>query len=316
MNEYEDTDIKILVVDDEPSVREIITFGLESEGYIVFTASDGVEAIDKSLEVQPDLIILDIMMPMLDGLQVARVIRGNFRTSYIPIIMVSAKGDINDKILGMQTGADDYITKPFKREELIARVEMVLRRTEEHRDRNPLTGLPGNISIKSTVEKALDNNEMISVMYVDIDNFKTFNDYYGYARGDEIIKLLSRIIIEAEEKFGTHNDLIGHIGGDDFIIVTDSTQVKEMAQYLIDNFNEESYKHFDEKDVKRGYFETKDRQDELKRYDVGLTLTIALVENWKGRYDQYLEITDTATELKKYGKSQGGNRYIVDKRYK
>lgn len=308
--------IEILVVDDEPSVREIITFGLETEGYIVHIASDGVEAIEKALSVQPDLIILDIMMPMMDGLQVAKVVRGNFRTSYIPIIMLSAKGDISDKTSGLEVGADDYITKPFNRDELIARIEMVLRRTKEHKDRNPLTGLPGNISIKNKIELYLEESKMVTIMYIDIDNFKAFNDYYGYARGDEIIKSLSKLILSAEEKFGSSDDLVGHIGGDDFVIVTESSQVKELAQYLLVEFEDISRKHYDNEDLERGYIEIEDRINQLTRQNVGLTLTIALVENWKGRYEEYLEVSDVATDLKKFGKSQGGNRYVVDKRYK
>lgn len=313
-DEFADREWKVLVVDDEPSIREIITFNLEVGGYLVESVSNGEEAVLRAVEHRPDLVLLDVMLPKMDGIEVIKVLRSNFRTSGIPIILVTAKRDIHDKVAGMQVGADDYITKPFSREELLARVKMVLRRTSEMRDRNPLSNLPGNISIELDMQQRLTNQEGFSLFYLDIDNFKPFNDCYGYTKGDKVIKLLAEVLLAMAEKFCAPRDLVGHIGGDDFVVVNRIQQADQAAHFLLSEFSRHSIELFSEEDRAAGYFTSVSRSKETKRYPCYLTLSIAIIENYDNRFTSYGQLVDAATELKAYAKSKGGNRFVKERR--
>jgi len=313
-DEIADRNWKILVVDDEPSIREIITFNLEVGGYIVETAKDGEEAVQKTVEFNPDLILLDVMLPNMDGIEVVKVLRSNFRTSAIPIVLLSAKRDIHDKVAGMKVGADDYITKPFSREELLARVKMVLRRTLEMRDRNPLSNLPGNVSIETEILRRLNEGEDFSIFYLDIDNFKPYNDHYGYSKGDQIITMLAEVMLAMAEKFCLPDDLVGHIGGDDFVLITHSQREDESASFILTQFTQRSTEYFDDKDKAQGFFVSVTRSGERKKYPCYLTISIAIIENRDHRFTSYGQLADTAAELKAFAKSKGGNRFVRERR--
>ena len=138
----------------------------------------------------------------------------------MPIIMLTAQGNEEDKLTGLELGADDYITKPFNPRELISRVKNTLLRIERNRWANPLTGLPGNTEIQSEINYRIAKDMLFSVLYLDVDNFKAYNDVYGFARGDTAIKLIADILMDAVSAFGSQNDFIGHIGGDDFVVIT------------------------------------------------------------------------------------------------
>lgn len=306
--------VKILVVDDEPSILEIITFMLENEGYIVTNAATGMTALEKVLTFKPNLILLDVMLPKMDGIEVAKRLRSNFRTRHIPIIMVSAKRDIEDKIIGMEIGADDYVTKPFSREELLARVKMVLRRTKEQLERNALTGLPGNIFIEMEIRKLMEQKKKFNMFYLDMDNFKPFNDYYGYDQGDKAIILLSNILLDVVEEFGSSDDIVGHIGGDDFVILTFTANVDNLADEMVDRFFEKSQGLFPKEDKVRGYFVTEDRQHKKSSFKTRLTISLVIIEDINGRFTSYAQLVDSAMELKKYSKSLGGNRFVKERR--
>jgi diguanylate cyclase (GGDEF)-like protein len=313
-DEFADREWKVLVVDDEPSIREIITFNLEIGGYLVESVNNGEEAIFRALQNRPDLILLDVMLPKMDGIEVIKALRSNFRTSGIPIILVTAKRDIHDKVAGMRVGADDYITKPFSREELLARVKMVLRRTSEMRDRNPLSNLPGNISIELDIQRRLKSKEGFSLFYLDIDNFKPYNDRYGYTKGDQAIQLLAEVLLAMAEKFCAPGDLIGHVGGDDFVVVTSIQQADQAAHFLLSEFSVRSIEFFSDEDRAAGYFTSISRSKETKQYPCCLTLSLAIIENYNNRFTSYGQLVDVATELKAYAKSKGGNRFVKERR--
>ncbi|MGQ9705965.1 MAG: GGDEF domain-containing response regulator [bacterium] len=306
--------IKILVVDDEPSILEIITFMLENEGYIVSNAATGFTALEKVLTFKPNLILLDVMLPKMDGIEVARRLKSNFRTRHIPIIMVSAKRDIEDKIIGMEIGADDYVTKPFSRDELLARVKMVLRRTKEQLERNALTSLPGNIFIEIEIKKLIEQKKRFSMFYLDMDNFKPFNDYYGYVEGDKAIILLGNVLLDVIEEFGSSEDIVGHIGGDDFVVLTFTEDVDILAGEMVSRFYEKSKGLFPEEDMARGYFVTEDRQHKKSSFRTVLTISVVIIEDVNGRFTNYAQLVDSAMELKKYAKSLGGNRFVKERR--
>src|SRR6266536_1623088 len=183
----------VLVVDDDPDVSRFVEVNLRSAGYDVTVAVDGVEAIERALEIRPDLILLDVMMPGLDGFEVAQRLRRDPRTSSSSIIMLTAKALSADKVLGLSSGADDYIIKPFDPVELLARVKGTLRRAREMRALSPLTGFPGNIRIQDEIQRRVAEEMPFALLYADLDYFKAYNDFYGFVRGDRAIQTLARL---------------------------------------------------------------------------------------------------------------------------
>jgi DNA-binding response OmpR family regulator len=214
----------ILVVDDDVDIARFVEMNLVMEGFDVVVAHDGAAALEMVRKVTPDLVILDLMMPEVDGVEVTRRLRADAMTSALPIIMLTAKGQTPDKVLGLQAGADDYMVKPFDTLELVVRVRNTLRRNQEFREVSPLTGLPGNQRILREVGDRLRSGQAFAVCYCDIDGFKAVNDAYGFARGDEFIVTLARKLLVAVAR--TPGAFLGHVGGDDFVVICGQDDVR------------------------------------------------------------------------------------------
>jgi DNA-binding response OmpR family regulator len=206
---------KILVVDDDTHIRELVKLSLAHRDYDMKEAYDGVEALEKIREESPDLIILDLMMPRLDGFEVCEILRQNPRTQHIPVIMLTAKTQIIDKVEGLRKGADDYITKPFNPLELEARVDAVFARYDSSVKRNPVTELP---AYDALMEKLSGTKAKIILM--DVVNFRDYNRQHGFKKGNDVLKLISRAIRRSVKQFGSPEDFISHIGSDDFVVLT------------------------------------------------------------------------------------------------
>jgi diguanylate cyclase (GGDEF)-like protein len=305
----------VLVVEDEPNIREIINFNLENWGYEVLQATDGETALAMAEEYLPDLLLLDLMIPKVDGIEVCRRLKGGFLTSRIPIIMLTARKEVTEKVRGMEAGADDYITKPFSREELEARIKMVLNRTRSQRERNPLTGLPGQNSVREHIEKLLAAATPFAFIYLDLDGFKAYNDYYGYAKGDEVIKLTAQVLVDVAGREAGPATYVGHIGGDDFMLACAAPRAKAVADAVIQAFEERVGALFAPEDLARGYILTIDRQGQKKQQPARITLTLAVVPNADGHYKSFVEVVDVATELKRYGKTMDGSLAVFDRRH-
>lgn len=308
-------DKRILVVDDDRNLRKIIQTNLEIAGYDVTTAASGDEALTILDDMQPDLVVLDVMMPMMDGYEVARRIRRHPSNTHVPIIMLTAKSEVEDKLAGFEAGADDYMTKPFGPQELLARVKAKIRRVEVDASLSPLTRLPGNLAIEAELRRRIELNEPFAVLYLDLDNFKAFNDVYGFTHGDEAIQLIASTAVDFVRRRGTTQDFVGHIGGDDFIIVTIPDRAEEIAREIIASFDAEIGKLYNAQDLKQGYIETRDRRGSLNRFPI-MSLSIAIISNDRRKLDNYAEIGEAAAELKRYAKSIGGSVYVKDKRRK
>jgi diguanylate cyclase (GGDEF)-like protein len=304
---------KILVVDDEQHIRKIVQFQLERAGYAVETAEDGVEALKAVDAGHPDLILLDLMMPNMDGYEVCRRLKSNYQTNHIPIIMVTAKADLENKLQGFEDGANDYISKPFAITELLVRVKNVLQWSQLQRQANPLTGLPGNVSIEREIERRLASKNGFVFMYADIDNFKAFNDYYGYRRGDDAIKVTADILVEAVKLEGNKDDFVGHIGGDDFVIVTTPVKTDNIARAVVKKFDQRIVSLFEKEDLERGYVEVVNRKGTVDRFPL-LTITIAVVSSSDSGADHIAHISDIASELKRYGKTLEGSVVVRERR--
>ncbi len=304
---------RILVVDDEAHIREILKYQLESAGYAVCLASGGREALESVRSDPPDLVLLDLMMPLVDGYEVCRQLRGEFWTSHIPVIMITAKGDLEDKLEGLADGANDYITKPFAIAEVLVRIRNALEWSCSQREANPLTGLPGNIAITRQIDRRLRSDDSFAFIYADLDGFKAFNDHYGYCRGDAAISFTAKVLTAVVREFGNPDDFVGHVGGDDFAVLTSVERVGRITGEIIERFDEGVRPFFDREDLERGYVEVENRRGEADHVGL-LAITLAVVTGENGPIEHVAEVSDIASELKCCGKRHEGSVVVCERR--
>ncbi len=304
---------RILIAEDEPNLREVLRMQLELEGFEVIEACDGEVVLELAPQVRPDVIRLDVMMPRMDGYETLRRLRASYATRFIPVIMLTAKDSREDALTGFQGGANDYLTKPYDRRELLLRVNNQLNWSRQQREANPLTGLPGNLSINRETEHRLGSGKPFALLQVDIDFFKAYNDHYGYPRGDEAIQTLSRILVEAACRHG-EGTFVGHIGGDDFVLLSTPEHAEAIGQEIIDAFNLAVPSLYDAEDRARGHVEVKNRRHELEDFPL-MSVTIAMVSTDRAQVTHLAQLTDIAQELKAHGKGIPGSVLVGERRH-
>jgi diguanylate cyclase (GGDEF)-like protein len=304
---------RILVADDEPHIRRILQFLLEQEGFEVLMAENGEEAWKMVAVTQPDLVLLDVMMPGMDGFAVLSVIREGFETRSLPVILLTAKGEDHDKVRGLRGGANDYVVKPFNHDELLLRVTNLLEATRREREANPLTGLPGNRAIEREITDRIQSGNDFGFMYIDIDRFKSFNDHYGYSRGDRAISYLAGVLVGCSKKFGSETDFIGHVGGDDFVLTTSSEHAEKLALHIVEEFDSGIVNLHDQEDFEKGYLAVKSRSGKFKRFPL-ITLTVAMVSEASGRFEHPAQLSDAMAELKRHGKTMTNSVVVKERR--
>jgi diguanylate cyclase (GGDEF)-like protein len=303
----------LIVVDDDVDIARFVEVNLTLEGYDVLLAHDGEEALALIEEHQPALAIVDLMMPKVDGLQLTSRLRANPLTSAMPIIMLTARGQTADKVMGLTTGADDYLVKPFDTMELVARVRSTLRRNQEAREISPLTGLPGNTRILREISDRVNSGTDYAVCHIDIDRFKSVNDVYGFARGDEFISALARALHRAVVEVGLPPAFLGHIGGDDFIVVCSPEQVYPLTERAVVDFEAAADALYDPADAERGYAEVIKRNGEIQRAAL-VTLSIGVAVSTNRRIADPREIVSIASEMKTVAKGHDGSYVAMDRR--
>ena len=305
---------RVLIVDDDPDICRYVQVNLVLDGYEVDIAQDGNDGLQKAIETQPDLILLDVMMPGIDGTEVCRRLRSDSRTVGTPIIFLTAKTQSTDKIAGLAAGADDYVSKPFDPPELSARVRSALRRHKQMRDVSPLTGLPGNATVTEALERRVSAPDTaFAVAWADLDSFKAFNDYYGFLRGDEAIKLTARILSHAPEGHPWAHNLVGHIGGDDFVIICDPYQVEAICKAAVTDFDEQILSFYADEDIARGFIEVADRRGELHAFPL-MSLSIGVASSLVRNFASRAEASEVASEMKTFAKTQPGSTFMIDRR--
>lgn len=303
----------VLVADDDEDIVRFIEVNLRLEGFDVATASDGEQALQRSYDMTPDLVLLDVMMPKIDGFEVCQRLRSDSRTKHISVIMLTAKSLSADKVVGLTAGADDYMIKPFDPIELIARVKSALRRSKEMRDLNPLTQLPGNVQVQEEVSDRVASGAPFALMYIDLDSFKAFNDFYGFLRGDEAIKLLAKCAVAAVGSHGGAEAFVGHIGGDDFVAIVDPSRSEETAVEIIDIWDRQVKDLYDPEDAERGYIEITDRRNQMSQVPLQ-TVSVGIASNSVRPIYSHFEAAEIAAEMKNFAKRESRSSYAIDLR--
>ena len=303
----------ILVADDDPDLRDIVRSVLEPAGFHVIEAPDGEAALQLTRTHELELLILDYMMPHYTGPQLCSILKQDTLLRHVPIIMLTGKSEVQDKVLGIEAGADDYVLKPFEPQELLARVQAVLRRTAQDLDANPLTKLPGNMSILKELETRLRSKQPIAVGYVDLDRFKAFNDHYGFQRGDEVIRHTALTLLEQTKRHGNPTDFVGHIGGDDFMVMTTPDRADALCQGIVDAFDAMVHHLYDAKELSQGFFLHTDRKGQPMKIPL-LSISVALVTNEERPLTHPGQVAELGAELKAYAKQFDRSLYVRERR--
>ncbi len=227
---------KIVIAEDDDAIAHMINMSLGDAGFLCLRASNGEEALNMVRLHTPDLLVLDVMMPRLDGMEVAKRLKNDVLLSRTPILMLTALSAVDDKIQGIDAGADAYMVKPFDLRELSAQVKALIRASTRERDRNPTTNLPGSSSIENQIEQVLQDGEDAAVVHFHIHEFDNYVDQVGFNRATTLVATLGQLILDKVRSHSPERPFLGHLGGTDFIAVVAGEQVKNLVEDVISVF--------------------------------------------------------------------------------
>jgi PleD family two-component response regulator len=287
---------RLLVVEDDSDISNMLKIYFSGLGFDVDTALRGNDALEKTRQVLPHLIVLDIMLPDIDGYEVCRTLRKSTRTSHIPVIFLTQKDERSDKLQGLELGADDYITKPFDIEELKLRVQGAIRRSEREALTDPRSGLPAGRLIEEQLRITI---RQAGWAYMDIrlNSFDQFSEVYGFVAGDDVLRFAAMLLSEVVDELGSPNDFIGHAGGDNFIVITTEDAAEKIRQRLKSRFAEEVQSHYNFMDRQQGFIMVP-RPGGQEKASL-MKLSIGIVSPKQQSFADIREITEMAAEARR-----------------
>jgi diguanylate cyclase (GGDEF)-like protein len=298
---------RVLVVHANPKLRGELRALLEKGGFEVQEATETTTTIALALASRPDAIVLDATRGS-DVAETLSQLRADFRTLLVPIVYLAETPPVGEDV----GGADDYVLPPFDPPEVAARVAVTLQRSAALRGLNPLTGLPGNIVIGEEISGRLRRGEKFACLYIDLDHFKAYNDRYGFARGDDVIRALARCVVAALTEHGTVGCFAGHVGGDDFVVLTPPDGAEPVAKTLAERFTTEMYMLYEPAVRRRGWVEVKDRRGRSQRVPL-CAVSIGIVGSDRG-FETAAEMAEAAAEVKGIAKREPMSSWAVDRR--
>ncbi len=288
---------RLLIVEDDFDISTMLKIYFGGLGFEVDTAMRGNDALEKTRQVLPHLIVLDIMLPDIDGYEVCRTLRTNTRTSHIPVIFLTQKDERSDRLQGLELGADDYITKPFDIEELKLRVQGAIRRSERESLTDPRSGLPAGRLIEEQLRKIIRETGW-AFMDLRINHFGPFNEVYGFVAGDDVLRFTGMLIGEVLDELGTKNDFIGHAGGDNFIIITRDDNARTIRNRIKERFAAEVQTHYNFMDRQQGYILAPGAGNDNAQVPL-MTLAVGVVSPREQSFADIREITELAADARR-----------------
>ncbi len=288
---------RLLIVEDDYDISNMLKIYFSGLGFDVDTAMRGNDALDKTRQVLPHLIILDIMLPDIDGYEVCRNLRTNTRTSHIPVIFLTQKDERSDRLQGLELGADDYITKPFDIEELKLRVQGAIRRAERESLTDPRSGLPAGRLIEEQLRKIIRENGW-ALMDLRINHFVPFTEVYGFVAGDDVLRFTGMLIGEVLDELGTKDDFVGHAGGDNFVIITREENSGPIRSRIKERFAEEVQTHYNFMDRQQGFIMVPGVGNETVKVPL-MTMSVGVVTPRNQTFADIREITELAAEARR-----------------
>ena len=303
---------RILVVDDDEKIRAICVEVLTNLGFQVLTASSIAEARKSIRENRPDLLLLDVVLPDGDGFSFMESLKAERASSHLSVIFISARSEVSSKVRALKLGGDDYLTKPFDALELGARVETVMRRREQEFGSSPTTQLPGSGAIEREVQRRLAAKNPFAFCYLDLDNLKAYNDFYGFAKADGVIRQTGDLLREIIIQEGAPQDFLGHVAGDDFVFITDPRSVDAICRRAIEVFDRIIPLYYDRQDRERGFIEAEDRFGQRRKFPIMSVSIVSVMCD--GVSADHAELARQAADMKKRAKAIEGSVYLRNDR--
>jgi diguanylate cyclase (GGDEF)-like protein len=296
---------RLLVVEDDIDIGNMLKIYFSGMDFDVDVAVRGSDALEKTKHVLPHLIVLDIMLPDIDGYEVCRNLRTNLRTSHIPVIFLTQKDERSDKLQGLELGADDYITKPFDIEELKLRVQGAIRRSERESLTDPRTGLPAGRLIEEQLRRIIREKGW-ALLDARVNHFDSFKDVYGFVAGDDVLRFTAMLIGEVVDELSTTaSDYIGHAGGDNFIIITNETKADTIKARLKERFDQEVLTHYNFIDRQQGFVNAPAADGTTVKVPF-MTMSVGVVSPTMHSFADIREITELAAEARRQDAAPGG----------
>ncbi|MCG8421147.1 MAG: response regulator [Proteobacteria bacterium] len=286
---------KIVLAEDDDAIAHMVNMTLGDAGFLCLRASDGEEALNLVRLHAPDLLVLDVMMPRLDGREVARRIKEDVLLSRTPILMLTALASVDDKVEGIDAGADAYMVKPFDLRELSAQVKALIRASTRERQRNPTTDLPGSGAVEDHILQSLAKNEDIAVAHMTVREFDTYVDQVGFPRAETLIKALGEMILDKVRTHSPEKPFLGHLGGADFIAVVSPDSAERLSEETITVF-EKSREQWDR------------REDDSR---APLCLVIGVADSRGIEKDDAASITGRVAAALKAAKEKDGSSHVI-----
>lgn len=304
---------KILIVGHSLQRIDIYKSIFSGDLYELIAGVDCDEVMEILTNNLIDLLIINLEMSLSKELSLVKKIRSDASKDLFPIIIVNDNPDIGQKIEFLTLGVDDYLHYPFNETEMFLRAKNIIKRVSKNRDVNPLTKLSGNIEIEEQITYEIQQGNDFAVLYCDLDNFKAYNDAYGFENGDKVIKAVADTLSATINEVGTPEDFVGHIGGDDFVIITTPDRMDIIGQTIIDKFSAKSKSFYNAHDLAAGYIIAKGREETERKYPL-ISISVAGVSSLVRRLICPSQVAEIAAVIKKKAKNMGGSLYLKDER--
>lgn len=303
----------IYIIDNDNHLQETLKKILkDDEEYKVKKVE--VSKLEEALRNIPSLIIINEDTVKDDIFDVCKEIKLNEDNSITPTIVISSTIDKQHRVNILKEGVEYFIKSPIDEDYLYLTIKNIVELLYNNRKVSPLTGLPGNVQIQAEIKKRMLKKEDFVLMYLDLDNFKAYNDVYGFLNGDEIIKFTARTISRNVSKMTSEDEFVGHIGGDDFVaIVSTKDNFENICQHIIAEFEKEVVEYFNEEDLEKGYLEVENRKGQMEEFPI-MSISVAAVVNDKSRFESELELGEVGAQVKHLAKTIAGSSYVIDRR--
>lgn len=260
----------------------------------------------------PDVILVEGRMLKGRGRTLVEEFRSNAVYGHLPLVGLFAREELEEHDVA-DLALDDYLIHDGNPRLLEQRLRFVIARSARELDTNPLTHLPGNEAIIRTIQRSFDEKQQVAVVWADVDNFKPFNDCYGFARGDEVLLATARIITNAVRECGLDPTFVGHVGGDDFVFLCPAAVVKDLCEQIIARFDLVIGNFYNDEDLEKGHIRSVDRSGRVKEFGI-MSISLAVVRNMDGRYVHFGQACGDASEIKTHIKEIDGSNYMIDRR--
>ena len=303
---------EIYLIDDDKTLKEILKRMFKNDKEYRFT-SVATESLEVALKNIPSLIIINEDGINEDVIEICKKIKQDEDNTITPIIVLSSNEEHEHRLAMLKLCIAHYIKHPIDEEYLYYTIKNILKLIYINRRVSPLTGLPGNVQIQAEMKKRFSAKETFAMMYLDLDNFKAYNDVYGFLKVDEIIKFTAKTILKNIHTDEYEDSFVGHIGGDDFVAIISETNYDKICQNIIADFDCNIVNYFTEEDSQKGYIEVANRKGIIEQFPL-TAISIGVVEVEKGRFANVLEIGEAGASVKHLAKTIQGSSYVIDRR--